>query len=356
MNIEKVYGGSKMLFEEIAKNCIFAYSSEIEPIFGVFSLLNGENLHRECSNIYGEKQVNEWRKRYHFLFETYNAIKDLYLYDIFDILLDVFTESFTLQVFFDYLVSLPEDERLFRMAGWSYSKVSREEILHSLREDSSLDSLYSKIQERCPSYLGLSSFIRQNNRFLKEYFELAKEMNTPALKGAIEDHREELETFKTTVVETLKKEKPLETSQIIMGKTFHNRGPYETFYFVPSLMIPGRSLRLFYDNGTKHNKQILICSIREAEKNQKDTVAALKALSDETRYQILKLLSKNGPMKGQDIVKQMQLAPSTISHHMSELKESGLITEEPVKTSKYYGLASNKIKEVLQSIKEDYNL
>jgi DNA-binding transcriptional ArsR family regulator len=356
MNIEKVHGGIKVPFEEIAKNCIFAYPSDIEPIFGVFSLLGGEDMHNECSNIYGEKQVSEWRRRYHFLFETYEAVKELYLFDLFDILLDVFDDSFSAKRFYEHLVSMPEDERIFRMAGWSYNKISQKEILHALSDDAALDALYSKVQDRCPSYLGLSTFIRHNSRFIKEYFELAKEMDTPSLKGAIDERSRELESFKKNVAAALGKGDPLEISQKIMGKTFQNRGPYETFYFVPSLLIPGRSFRLFYENGTKHNKQILVCSIREEEKDTKDTVVALKALSDETRYQILKLLSKNGPMKGQDIVKQMQLAPSTISHHMSELKESGLITEEPVKTSKYYGLSSNRLKEVLKMVKEDFDL
>ncbi len=345
-----------MIFKKKSKNCIFAYSSDIEPIFGVFSLLNGEDLHQECSSIYGEKQVNDWKNHYHFLFETYEAVKNLYLYNIFDILLDVFDESFTLQGFYDHLMSIPDDIRLFRIADWSYYKISREEIKQALHDDTALDLLYSKAQDRCPSYLGLSSFVRQNNRFIKEYFELAKDMNKPSLKGAIDNRSVEIESFEQKVTDALEKDDPLTASQNIMGKTFHNRGPYEFYYFVPSLLVPGKSFRLFYENGTKHNKQILVCSIREEEKSIKDTVSALKAFSDETRYQILKLLSKNGPMKGQDIVKELQLAPSTISHHMSELKESGLITEEPVKTSKYYGLSSNRVKEVIQAITDDLNI
>ena len=31
-----------MLFEKIAENCIYAYDPEIETIFGVISLLDGE--------------------------------------------------------------------------------------------------------------------------------------------------------------------------------------------------------------------------------------------------------------------------------------------------------------------------
>ncbi len=345
-----------MAFEKIAKNCIYAYLYDIEPLFGVFSLLNGEEVHRLCSDIYGKKQTDEWRKQYHFLFETYEAVKQAELFNMLDILLDVFDESFTLKGFYDHLSSMPEDERLYKMAGWSYRKISREELSHALHDDAALDAIYVKTQDAVPSFLGLSTFIRQNSRFVKEFFELAEELNAPSLKGAVDAHSEAFESFKQTVSGTLETEKPLEASQLIMGKTFHNRGPYETFYFVPSLLMPGKAIRLFYDNGTKHNKQILICSIREKAKDPKDTVAALKAFSDETRYRILKLISANGPMKGQDIVKQLQLAPSTISHHMNELKESGLITEESVKTAKYYGLASGRFKEVLEAVREDFNL
>ena len=344
-----------MLFEKIDKNCIYVSAPELEAILGVISLLSGEEVHQECTQIYGAEKIAEWKRRYRFLFETFEAIKGLAPYDLFDIMLDCFDEKFTIDSFEKYVLSLPKDERIFRMAGWSYiCKVTQNEIKKALKDDEAMDELYSKAQKNCPGYLGFVSFVGQNDRFLKEFFALARELDSPALQGAIKEAESSFNEYRDRVAATLENEEPLEASQILMGKTFHNKGPYEKFYFVGSLLVPAKAIRLFYENGTKHNKQLLICSVRASEKNEEDTIAALKALSDVTRYQILKLLLKDGPMKGQDIVRELKLAPSTISHHMTELKDSGLITEEPVKTSKYYGISKKRIKEVLDAVKNDF--
>lgn len=344
-----------MHFEKINKNCIYAKAPELEPIFGVLSLLGGEEIHQECTQIYGTEKISEWNKRYRFLFETFEAVKGLAPYDLLDIILDCFNEKFTLDSSEEYILSLPKEERIFRMAGWSYiCKATKNEIKKALKDDDAMDSLYSKAQDSCPGYLGFVSFVAQNDRFVKDFFSLAKELDSPALQGAIGEADSNFVNYRNKVLDTMENEDPLEVSQTLMGKTFRNKGPYEKFFFVGSLLVPAKSIRLFYENGTKHNKQVLICSVRDSEKNDGDTIAALKALSDVTRYQILKLLLKNGPMKGQDIVRELKLAPSTISHHMTELKDTGLITEEPVKTSKYYGVSKKRIKEVLDAVKSDF--
>lgn len=346
-----------MQFENITPNSIYAFTPETEPIFGALCLLSGEQLHQEFSNIFGADKIGDIKKRYRFLLETFDAVKELYLWNITDIMLDIFDEQFSADSFYEYTVSMPDDERIFKMAAWSYfGKITQKDIADSITDDKALDKLYSKVSDFCKSFLGLTTFIRQNRKFTDEFFSLVKDLNTPALIKAIKARKGEFSKFKDTLTRSLEKDKPLQYSQELMGKTFHNRGPYETFYFVPSLLLPKRALRLFYENGTKHNKQILFCNILEAQNNMQDAVTALKSLSDETRYQILKVLSQKGPMKGQDIVKELNLAPSTISHHMTGLKESGLITEEPVKTSKYYGIASNRINEIFDMVKKDLSI
>ncbi|MBQ7491273.1 MAG: helix-turn-helix transcriptional regulator [Clostridia bacterium] len=185
---------------------------------------------------------------------------------------------------------------------------------------------------------------------------MAAELDTPALHEALQAHEHEIDAFRTQVVDGLKSAGALECSQKLMGKTFRNRGPYEQFFFLPSLLFPFKALRLFYDNGTPHNRQILFYSIRRPETSREDTIAALKALSDETRYQILLLLAKRGSVNGQEIVRALKLAPSTVSHHMTELKERGLITEEAVKTAKYYGISKNVLRELLKTVSNDLDL
>lgn len=346
-----------MRFESLNDNCIFAFLPEAEPLLGAFSLLSGEAVHHVCTELYGEARLAEWKRRYRFLFETYDAVAALGPYSLFDFLLDSLSEGFTAEGFRDYILSLPDDERVFRQAGWSgYGGTTREDIRRALTDDAALDALYARVEEKCPSFLGVSSFVRQNRRYIGELFALAAELDTPALRDVLRAQEKAVDAFRARTAEELKSSDGLSCSQKLMGKTFHNRGPYETFYFLPSLLLPASSLRLFCDNGTPHNRQILICSIREPEKGREDTIAALRALSDETRYQILMLLAKHSPVNGQDVVRALGLAPSTISHHMTELKERSLITEEPVKTAKYYGISKKVIRELLDTVADNFKL
>ena len=55
-------------------------------------------------------------------------------------------------------------------------------------------------------------------------------------------------------------------------------------------------------------------------------------------------------------VKRVSIATSTVSHHMEQMKESGLITEEPVKNSKFYGLSKQRAKELLDEIAKDLEI
>lgn len=72
-----------------------------------------------------------------------------------------------------------------------------------------------------------------------------------------------------------------------------------------------------------------------------------KALSDPTRREILNLLKKR-PMFAGEIVKQFQMTGATISHHLTILKQAGLIDEE--KQGKYiqYSLNTSVIDDMIQ--------
>ena len=344
-------------WENLNENCIFAYLPEIEPIFGVFSLIEGESVHRLCSKIYGDEQIANWKRRYRFLFETYDAIKEISPLVFFDIILDAFDKDLTADSFKNCILSLPEDERIYRQAEWEYiCGAKKKDIKKAIADDTALASLYTQIEDKCPSFLAFSMFIRENNRFIEEFFSMAKELDSPVLSRALKDHQEDIEYFKTTLIKNLETNDGLACSQQLMGKTFHNRGPYEVFYFMPSLLLPYRCSRFFYYKARPRNPQLLINSIRERAKGNDDTISALKALGDETRYQILMLLAKEGAIKGQDIAKSLKLAPSTVSHHMNELKAQGLITEEPIKTAKYYGIAWSVVRDLLETIEQDLKL
>ncbi len=343
-----------MNFEKIGKNAIYIDTYEAEPFFAAIGILTGKGPEQMYEDIYGASKIAEFKRKYRFLFETFEAVKGLGIEDMFDMLLDVWDEDFSLRRFREHMLAIPADERIFRMASWEYiCKASREEIKKAQEDDTALDSLYSRLQDNCGSFLGFKSFLRENRRFMKDLFAFTEELDTPALKEALDRSAANSGELRQKVLELLESKDPLEVSQSLMGKTFKRRGPYEVFYFIPSLLVPANVLRLFYEDGTPHNSQILICSIRTPDNSREKTVTALKALADETRYRILELLSAKGPLNGQDIVAELKLAPSTISHHMTELRESGLTTEESVKNSKFYGVSKKKLGELLETVNKD---
>ena len=98
-----------------------------------------------------------WQKQYRFLFETFDALKDMALWSITDIMLDVFNEDFSLEGFRKYALAMPDDERIYKMADWYHSgKVSQKEIAAAISDDKTMDKLFSKVSELSTSFLGLS--------------------------------------------------------------------------------------------------------------------------------------------------------------------------------------------------------
>ena len=72
----------------------------------------------------------------------------------------------------------------------------------------------------------------------------------------------------------------------------------------------------------------------------------MKALSDPTRREILDLLKK-GSMTAGEIGENFDMTGATISHHLSQLKKSGLITESREKNFIRYSLNASVLEEVL---------
>ena len=85
--------------------------------------------------------------------------------------------------------------------------------------------------------------------------------------------------------------------------------------------------------------------------------ATFKALSDATRRDILNLL-KQGPLTAGDITAHFSTTNATISHHLSILKQAGLIADQQPGKYIYYELNLTVFQEVLtwiQDLMEDPN-
>ena len=72
----------------------------------------------------------------------------------------------------------------------------------------------------------------------------------------------------------------------------------------------------------------------------------MKALSDPTRREILKLL-KSGTKTAGEIASQFDMTAATVSHHLSQLKKAELVQESKQKNFIYYSLNASVLEEVL---------
>ena len=71
-----------------------------------------------------------------------------------------------------------------------------------------------------------------------------------------------------------------------------------------------------------------------------------KALSDPARREILTLL-KGGRMSAGDIGSHFSVSGATISYHLNQLKQAGLVFESREKNFIYYELNTSVLEEVL---------
>ena len=346
-----------MRFERLRDNCVFAFVPELEPVWGAISLLSGEPVHTLCTEIYGIEQIVAWKRKYNFLFETYTVIAKHFNVNMLDYLLEMPLENISLDSLQKTVLSESAVDFVWRQLSLDYfcKNASKETLQKALTDDAALDEAYGWIADHCGSFLAFSAFVRQSRRFISEFFSLAKDMQTPELEAALEKQASKIERMYQSVSQGAKSNDLLLFSQEMMGKTFRNRGPYSDFLFLPSYLIPLKACR-FFDVDGDNKRQILFLTLRQISRDREDKVKALKAIADPTRYQILTILAQEGPMRGMDIAKKVSVATSTISHHMEQMKDCGLVTEEPVKNAKYYGLSKQSAKALLDEIAGDFEI
>ncbi|KGP70850.1 metalloregulator ArsR/SmtB family transcription factor [Pontibacillus yanchengensis] len=74
-----------------------------------------------------------------------------------------------------------------------------------------------------------------------------------------------------------------------------------------------------------------------------------KVLGDPTRIKIVTLL-KHGPLHGQAIANKLGLRPSTITHHVAKLRDTGLIFQRRDRNTIYFYLDEKKLEQNAKAI------
>ncbi len=87
----------------------------------------------------------------------------------------------------------------------------------------------------------------------------------------------------------------------------------------------------------------------------KDAVTALAALAHETRLALFRLLVRAGEegLAAGDIAEELVVAPSTLSHHLAQLEQAGLIVARRRSRHIFYGIIGPNIAALLSYLAEN---
>jgi|KBSSwiStaDraftv2_1062776.scaffolds.fasta_scaffold02375_14 DNA-binding transcriptional ArsR family regulator len=89
--------------------------------------------------------------------------------------------------------------------------------------------------------------------------------------------------------------------------------------------------------------------------DSKQAVAALSALAHETRLELFRLLIRMGAegMTAGALAHQLDVAPSTLSHHLGQLEQAGIITARRESRHIFYAAAIPGISGLLSYLIDD---
>ncbi|MGX7091364.1 ArsR/SmtB family transcription factor [Hutsoniella sourekii] len=83
-----------------------------------------------------------------------------------------------------------------------------------------------------------------------------------------------------------------------------------------------------------------------------DDVSVVKILAHPIRYSIALVLDENGVMNVSSIQNLLQLPQSTVSQHISKMREAGVVTAKRDGTKIYYELTNPKAQKVIGALKK----
>lgn len=327
------------MLEKVAEQAYFIYSRDLEYVLAAQELLKPLRRNKNIAENIKEPDT----EKYQILKEVYEGFGERIWGAILEPLTDCADQEFHLDSYETYLMQLSKEKLLS-----SFLQLPEEEIREALQQEENLLEFYQKHRECFQGYLPVEILFSKTEWFIKQFFSYVRELKTERADMFLTQQEEMIGQWKEELEEELKTKAPLTYSEELMQKTFYNRGPYETFYFMPSLFLPLKCCRWF------GRTQVLIFDAKGIHEFSREMPQQLKMLSDKTRFRILKLLKDHGHLSGIELAESMNLATSTVSHHMTQLKNCGLVHEEPTKNTKYFSLNQVSIKNCIGILEDTF--
>ncbi len=329
------------MYLKINEEIDFAYSKAQELIMMSLAVLT--NVQEIWSKAYKTEEIEKFQKTYRLLFECGAQIERKGAYMLYAPCVGMQTKEQNLDEIFAEFLAMDKREEMEKTLSFNEIAFSKEDSLDDL-----LEKYYEIFKDQVYlSYQTTWIIFHEEKRLIEDWRRLCHDLDTDAFsKLYAEWERQAKEEYEYLVVKAAEKG-GLHISEEIMKKNFYNRGPYSRFVFAISHTMYNKAFR-YWDDTT----QVLVYNPDTKETDRKALIAQMKTIADETRINIIRLLSENGPMNGRDIASALGLAPSTVSHHVEQLAKAGILHEEPVKKSRYYSVKENCKEEFIRLIKE----
>jgi DNA-binding transcriptional ArsR family regulator len=182
--------------------------------------------------------------------------------------------------------------------------------------------------------------------FWNDHYAARWEIDRPRIEAAVRFHRQQQYSanFNSLFIAATGRAMPQSIHDSLPGLSRAvfvpscHIGPY--FIFTIALPVIAISFNALTVDATAHAHPEVV-----------EVFPPLKALADETRLQILGVLSDGQPRYAQEIMAALGISQSAASRHLALLESTGLLTVRKEGTSKYYALNSNRSQKLLDALK-----
>jgi len=139
-----------------------------------------------------------------------------------------------------------------------------------------------------------------------------------------------------------------------LSELIEHKGSFEKALFVPnphmgpyiSLFRQRDELVITYGARLPRGAQ----SPAQSEFSRADLLIRLNALADDTRLQILELLTQHDELGAQELIERLGVSQSTVSRHLSQLRATGYIIERRREVAKFYSLNTDRVMDTLRAL------
>lgn len=226
------------------------------------------------------------------------------------------------------------------------------ESIHELCRDP--EALHKLLKEEGKSLINSTELLEllfyKTESFKSDMLELLRDLSNKQFDSMINNQSAYYSRLSEEVREKMEGRQPMDFSQEFYGKKFRRIYDFREYLFIPSYFLRPSKIRFF-----NFNTQLIIFSADDESLKKLETgdriSNVLKVVSDRTRLEILRELSF-GPGYGKTLAEKLGLTGSTISHHLDQLKEAGLITEERIKNIKYFTVNKKEVEAAFKEFKE----